>query len=84
MTPYQASQTLSDSFHGNAAHHEIPQLAPGCIQRRDLDSAVLPEYAPAYHVSTHHDSRYHTEIRAIEEENARLIQSQQAVADKGT
>ncbi|KAJ8381811.1 hypothetical protein SKAU_G00025890 [Synaphobranchus kaupii] len=79
MTPFQASQTHSGSFHGDAAHHEIFQLAPGRIQRRDLDSGARPEHtpAPSYQQSLHLDYRLQEEIRVIQEENARPLQSQQ-------
>ncbi|KAJ8333849.1 hypothetical protein SKAU_G00411680 [Synaphobranchus kaupii] len=79
MTPFQASQTHSGSFRGDAAHHEIFQLAPGRIQRRDLDSGARPEHtpAPSYQQSLHLDYRLQEEIRVIQEENARLLQSQQ-------
>lgn len=75
MTPFQTSHIDSGSFYGNAAHHEIPQLAPGSIQRRDLVSDVLPEPTPSYQGSPYLDSHYRKEIRAIQEENARLLQS---------
>lgn len=77
MTPFQTSHIDSGSFYGNAAHHEIPQLAPGSIQRRDLVSDVLPEPTPSYEGSPYLDSHYRKEIRAIQEENARLLQSRQ-------
>lgn len=79
MTPFQTSLTHSCGFHGNAAHHEIPQLAPTHHQRRSLDSDNLPGYTPSHLQSPYLDLRLHKDMRAIQEENASLLQSRQAL-----
>lgn len=74
MTPFQAPQTHSGSFHENAGRYEIPQLASG-YQSRELESDVLPEHTPSRQGRPYLDSHFHKEIRAIQEENASLLQS---------
>ncbi len=76
MTYFQTSQAHSGSFHGNAAHLEIPQVAPERIQR-DLDNDVLSEHTHSYQGSLYLDSHFQKEITAIQKENAKLLQSWQ-------
>lgn len=75
MTPFPTSQTQSGSIYENAAHHGIPQLVSGRIQRRDWDHDVLPEHTLSYQGGPHLDSHLHRELRAVKEENAWLLQS---------
>ncbi|KAG1971415.1 hypothetical protein F2P79_002534 [Pimephales promelas] len=77
MTPFQTAHH-SSGFTGNAAHPEFPQLAPDHSQRRDLGGFIHPARTPSFHQSPYLDSRFSEEIRAIREENTKLIQTQQA------
>lgn len=76
--PFQTAYPHSSGFSGNAAHPEFPQLAPDHSQRRDLDGLSQPARTPSSHQSPYLDSRFSEEIRAIREENTKLLQTQQA------
>lgn len=76
-TPFQTR--LSQRFYGNAAHSEIPQLAPNRVQRTNMEweNLLQPQPTASYEASSHHNYHFLQEIRAIQEENAKLHQSRQ-------
>ena len=71
------SQTRPGSRQWDAAHTEPPQLALSCPQGRDLISDdLLPEYP---HLQRSQQAPHFTELRAIQEENAKLLQTRHHV-----
>uniref|UniRef100_A0AAV2LF82 Gag protein n=1 Tax=Knipowitschia caucasica TaxID=637954 RepID=A0AAV2LF82_KNICA len=78
--PYrrEPSPPLARSFDGDAAHTETPQLAPSRFRRtsREWDHQPSPVPFTSYS-SPYHEQSHHMEIRAVQEENAKLLQSQQ-------
>ncbi|KAL7857412.1 hypothetical protein SRHO_G00163110 [Serrasalmus rhombeus] len=76
VTPFHIAQPHHSSLYG-AARHKILQLASSPPPRRDLEGKAVSEPAPSYLVSR--DLHACEEIRAIQEENTRLLQSQQAL-----
>ncbi|XP_023806317.1 SH3 and multiple ankyrin repeat domains protein 2 isoform X1 [Oryzias latipes] len=77
MSFFQPPQAPSESFMENAAHSETPQLAPSCFQRRNRGWETLSAPTRSYQAGAHHGPHFSAEIRAIQEENAKLLQSQQ-------
>ena len=74
ISPYNVSLAQHDSLPGEATH-TVP-LATCSSPRRDLDRRSLPEHAP---YQADRDSYGPEGIRAMREENARLLQTQQVL-----
>lgn len=76
--PFHPSQPPFGGFHGNAAHHETPQLAPGRLPRGYPATDIPPRSHAPFQWDYHQNPPPYPNIRALQEENARLLQSQQA------
>lgn len=74
-----SSPALSQSFTGDAAHPEMPQLAPSRFQRTSREWGIQTSPTPAFtpHPSPYQDLNFPLNIRGIQKENTKLFQSQQ-------
>ncbi|XP_030584250.1 protein Niban 1a [Archocentrus centrarchus] len=71
-----SSQPPSGGFPRNAAHIETPQLAQTHLQRRNLAMDISPGALTSQLWSPYRDPAVHPDIRRIQGENAKLLQSQ--------
>ncbi|KAI3375062.1 hypothetical protein L3Q82_021583, partial [Scortum barcoo] len=78
MSNFHSPQSPFGGFQGDAAHYETPQLAPGRLQRRNLATNILPETPTSYQWGSYRDPAFYPNIRDIQEENTKLLQSHQA------
>lgn len=77
MTSLRSSRTQYDSFHGDAALREANQLAAPLFRMRE-HSSTFPEHLSFTTRSPEPGPDFHHELRVIQRENSKLLQSQQA------
>ena len=79
MSRHYSPQTPSGDFPQHTAHFESSQLTQGRPPRRNLAMDTLPGAPTSQMWSPHRDSSSYPDIRVLQEETARLLQSQQTI-----
>lgn len=77
LSRHYSPQPPSGGSPWDAAHSKTPQLARDHLQRRNLARDILPGAPTSPRWGSYRDPSPYPDIRDIQEENARLLQTQQ-------